>query len=279
MGENLTKNVKLWAKKLGAKLVGIASADFFQKAPNGFHPRYILPDAHSVIVIAVPLLYGVIEKSTPFKPYETYLHTHTLKHGMPNREYAVQYLYLNSKLDQIVQELGYLLEDRGFSAFPVHSSAPSAGSGIEFVEGLNFTPAEILDRYKFGEISHRHSAVLAGLGEIGLNNLLITSEYGPRVRLASLITNAPLVNDHPFSGVLCKGKQDPKKCNLCIKACPFKALPNCTKTIKNPLEYNKVNKFRCNTESRKSVQMVLGNWPHAICGICIKACPVGKKIP
>ena len=74
MGENLTKNVKLWAKKLGAKLVGIASADFFQKAPKGFHPRYILPDAHSVIVIAVPLLYGVIEKSTPFKPYETYLH-------------------------------------------------------------------------------------------------------------------------------------------------------------------------------------------------------------
>ena len=275
----LTEDVKQWAREWGARLVGIASADRFEGAPEGYHPRDILPGATSVVVIAVPLLYGVVEKSRPFKPCETYLHPHTLKYGMPNRQYAVQYVSLNAKLDRIVQELGYLLEERGFYAFPVQASQPSAGMGVEFAPGVTVTPEENIDTYRRGELSHRHAATLAGLGEIGLNNLFMTPEYGPRVRLASLITDAPLVPDEPFAGRLCKGKEDPGKCNLCIKACPFKAFPEARQAISGPLKYNMVNKLSCREDSFKSLQLVSGNWVHAICGICIKVCPVGKKMP
>ncbi len=275
----LTEDVKLWARGLGAKLVGIASADKFEGAPEGFHPREILPDAKSVVVIAVPLLYGVIEKSHPFKPYETYIDPQTLKHGMPNREYAVQYVALNAKLDRIVQEIGYSLEERGFYAFPVQASLPNAGMGIEFDTGTKILPEERIQKYLRGAISQRHAAVLAGLGEIGLNNLFMTPEYGPRVRIASLITDAPLIPDEPFSRVLCKGKEDPKTCNLCIKCCPFNAIPESKEAITDPLKYNVVNKFQCREESGKVLKLVLGNWVHAICGICIKVCPIGKRLP
>jgi hypothetical protein len=141
MEKAITGEVKLLAKKLGARLVGIASADRFEGAPQGFDPRDILPGARSVVVVAVPLLYGVVERSRPFKPYETYLHAHTLKHGMPNREYAAQYVSLNAKLDRMVQDLGYALEERGFYAFPVHASTPTAGMGIEFSPEANITGA------------------------------------------------------------------------------------------------------------------------------------------
>jgi epoxyqueuosine reductase QueG len=275
----LTEDVKLWARGLGAKLVGIASADNFKGAPEGFHPWEILPDAKSVVVIAVPLLYGVIEKSHPFKPYETYIDPQTLKYGMPNREYAVQYVSLNAKLDRIVQEIGYSLEERGFYAFPVQASLPNAGMGIEFDTGTKISSEERIQKFLRGAISQRHAAVLAGLGEIGLNNLFMTPEYGPRVRIASLITDAPLVPDEPFSGVLCKGKKDPKTCNLCIKSCPFNAIPESKEAIADPLKYNVVNKFRCREESGKVLKLVLGNWVHAICGICIKVCPIGKRLP
>ena len=40
--------------------------------------------------------------------------------------------------------------------------------------------------------SHRHAAFLAGLGNFGVNNMLLTPEYGPRVRFGSVFTSAEL---------------------------------------------------------------------------------------
>jgi hypothetical protein len=41
-------------------------------------------------------------------------------------------------------------------------------------------------------------AIAAGLGEYSRMGLLITPEYGPRVRLAKVFTDAPLVPDRPI---------------------------------------------------------------------------------
>jgi len=60
-------------------------------------------------------------------------------------------------------------------------------------------------------------AIDAGLGELGRNGLLITPKYGPRVRLAKVITDMPLIPDFPISfGVkeFCEG------CMLCAIDCP-----------------------------------------------------------
>jgi Pyruvate/2-oxoacid:ferredoxin oxidoreductase delta subunit len=66
-------------------------------------------------------------------------------------------------------------------------------------------------------------AQMAGLGWIGLNGIIITPEYGPRVRLAAVFTsieNLPLTaeNEHSWVADYCS------KCKICIKKCPPKAL-------------------------------------------------------
>jgi len=48
-----------------------------------------------------------------------------------------------------------------------------------------YCPVEMSKKTKgfTGDVSLRHAAVAAGLGVVGRNNLLVTPEFGPRVRL------------------------------------------------------------------------------------------------
>jgi len=64
-------------------------------------------------------------------------------------------------------------------------------------------------------------AIDAGLGELGRNGLLITPQYGPRVRLCKIFTDLPLEPDQPIEfGV----KEFCKKCKLCAKHCEAGAI-------------------------------------------------------
>jgi epoxyqueuosine reductase QueG len=63
-------------------------------------------------------------------------------------------------------------------------------------------------------------AIKAGLGEYGRHGLVITPEFGPRVRFGKIFTDMPLAHDVPLRfGVteFCEA------CNLCAKACPAAA--------------------------------------------------------
>jgi len=64
-------------------------------------------------------------------------------------------------------------------------------------------------------------AIDAGLGELGRNGLLITPQYGPRVRLCKILTDLPLEPDKPIEfGV----KEFCKKCKLCAENCEVDAI-------------------------------------------------------
>ncbi|MCD6431373.1 reductive dehalogenase [Candidatus Bathyarchaeota archaeon] len=64
-------------------------------------------------------------------------------------------------------------------------------------------------------------AIDAGLGELGRNGLLITPQYGPRVRLCKILTDLPLEPDKPIEfGV----KEFCKKCKLCAEHCEAGAI-------------------------------------------------------
>ena len=70
----------------------------------------------------------------------------------------------------------------------------------------------------YADFSHRHAAVAAGLGDLGLNGLFLSPEFGIRQRMASVITTAPLRPDEPYCGKpLCNN------CGRCLKACPVQA--------------------------------------------------------
>ena len=69
-----------------------------------------------------------------------------------------------------------------------------------------------------GGIFLKDAAVLAGLGTIGMNNLLITPELGPRVRLRPLLLDVELAPTGPIDFAPCAGCDMP-----CRSACPQEA--------------------------------------------------------
>jgi epoxyqueuosine reductase len=66
--------------------------------------------------------------------------------------------------------------------------------------------------------NHKMAATSAGLGWIGKNGLLISPEYGPRLSLATVLTDAPLRPDVPIEYCRCE------ECVLCIQHCPSRAI-------------------------------------------------------
>jgi len=69
-----------------------------------------------------------------------------------------------------------------------------------------------------GGLYLKDAAVMAGLGCIGRNNLLITPEFGPRVRLRAVILSAALPPTGPIAFDPCEGCDAP-----CLAHCPQRA--------------------------------------------------------
>lgn len=53
----------------------------------------------------------------------------------------------------------------------------------------------VVSRRLAGDLSHKHAAVACGLGNFGLNNLVISPGCAPRIRLVTILTNAELKYD------------------------------------------------------------------------------------
>jgi len=72
-----------------------------------------------------------------------------------------------------------------------------------------------------GGIFLKDAAVMAGFGCIGKNNLVITPQYGPRIRLRALLLDRDAVATGPLEFNPCEDCKQP-----CRKACPIKAFQN-----------------------------------------------------
>jgi len=223
--KSLTKKVKDFVRSRGAALVGIASPERLLNAPKGHSPKDFLPNVKSLISIAVK-----INRSSILQLPKT------------RKEYKLNYDMANLKLNSLAWETACFLEDKGYEAIPIPASRP-------------YNLKEI-----FGDLSHRHVAVAAGLGRFGLNNLVLTPNYGPYVRFVTVLTNAPLTLDNPLDKDICLRE----KCLKCVEICPVKALEN---PVYNPIEGWRINKEKC----FHYIYVVLGG---DVCGLCIKACPI-----
>jgi epoxyqueuosine reductase len=80
-----------------------------------------------------------------------------------------------------------------------------------------------------GGVYMKDAAVLAGLGCIGRNNLLLTPEFGPRQRLRVLLTDAELGSSGLRDYDPCAACSEP-----CRAACPRQAFPG---SVYSPADY------------------------------------------
>ena len=115
-------------------------------------------------------------------------------------------------------------------------------------------------------------ALQAGLGQYGRHGLLITPEFGPRVRIAKIFTDLPLVADEPIDfGVT----ETCNMCQRCSTACPVKAIsfvePNFD-THDGISHLKGVKKWTINAKQCFKFWANQGT----DCSICIRVCPYNR---
>lgn len=158
----------------------------------------------------------------------------------PTRLYFHHYRTVNACLDQAALRIVNFIQRSGYAALPVPASI-------------------ILDwERQSAHLSHKKIGVLAGLGWIGRNNLLVNEKYGSQFRLATILTDMPIKTDKPL-------KKNCGDCYLCVKVCPAGAIKG------DPGEFDHIKCFEKLKEFQR--QKLVDQY---ICGVCVNTCR-GKK--
>ncbi len=157
------------------------------------------------------------------------------------------YDIINQRLDHITSRLSGMLQDRGIQVLPIPASS-------------------IVDQERLvGLFSHKMAAHLAGLGWIGKSCLLITPEAGPRVRWATILTDAPIPTGHPME-VHCGS------CTECVNICPVSAFTGRNFDPSEPRSA-RYDAHKCERYFREMEKTAAP----AACGLCMYICPHGRK--
>lgn len=199
----LTEEVRALAVREGGDLVGIAPAAALADVEPGQRPREYMPSARCVVSIAVHIPHGVCDVwGEP---------------GDGNRTAGPYLLYGYGVTSWEVSRISLLvarhLELAGYRSI----CFPPAWSS-SYYRSYHLRAEGVLSQ----DFPHQAAAVAAGLGELGLSRLCLTPEFGARQRFGSVLTDAPLTTDEPYSGPsLCR----PEECGRrCLEDCPARAL-------------------------------------------------------
>jgi len=231
---SMETDLEKMAKELGADLFGIADLTVAQAFVCKQGGEYLRKFSRA-ISIGVRLLDAVVD--------ELY------RHEDPAAIYTYTALYnsVNSSLDHVGLLLAKRIQEKGYRAYAIPAS-------------------QTVDSDKLiGVFSHKLAANLAGLGWIGKSCLLITPSYGPRVRFATILTDA----------LLKAGSQIDEKCNdcrECMDICPVKAFTGASFDPSKPREV-RFNAHLCRSYRKKREER-LGE---GYCGLCVYVCPHGRS--
>lgn len=232
MSIQLKRAVKKRCTELDIPLVGFARAErwgvplFSPWVPEEFRPDAIVPGTKTVIVIGIPVSLPALETS-------------------PSIWYYEEYRTVNALLDAGSHHIASFLNEKGFPSVAI----PRDGYG--HVSVLKARPSAFF--------SHRHAALLAGLGNFGISNTILTRKFGPRARFSSVLTAAEIPQDPLVEEPLCI------ECMQCVEVCPVNAIPR-----KNYPE-GLTDKRACATRSEELAARFISP-----CGFCIKVCPIGE---
>lgn len=239
MGEmNLTKTITQTAKNQGADLVGTADLSSIRSFHLGEYESLAAVFSRSVSV-GIFLMHTIVDQLA--KPDELAAILSYHRHA---------YEVVNQRLDLIASHLASLIQAEGHRAMPIPASLT-------------------VDKEQYyGAFSHKLGAHLAGLGWIGKSSLLITPQAGPRVRWATILTDAPLDAMNEEMKSRCG------ECMECVKICPAGAIHG-RQFSANESRDMRVDVHQCDAYRQSRIE-VLG--VPFLCGLCLYICPFGREI-
>ncbi|RDY26059.1 tRNA epoxyqueuosine(34) reductase QueG [Romboutsia weinsteinii] len=121
-----------------------------------------------------------------------------------------------------------------------------------------------------GPLVDRHLAYLAGIGYFGINNNIITDEYGSYIFIGYIMSNYEFKTDEPLPRTCIK-------CGKCVKYCPGNALlGNYEMNPRRCLSYMTQKKGEL---SEEEIKLINKNKKVFGCDICQEVCPHNKKVP
>lgn len=223
------------ASALGAFRCGVA--DLAALAGLSTQPPDLLASYRFGISLAVRLDDAVVDGLLP---------PDNPRPGEPTAAYARLYADCNRRLDGMAVAVARFLQGRTYRAEAIPASETLLGHS--------------------GALPHKAIARQAGLGWVGQHLLLIVPGAGPRVRLATVLTDALLPAGQPISG-------DCGSCRRCLSACPVSALhfvpyqdyPERAEALDVAACAARLATFRRNP--------AIG---HSVCGMCMAVCPAGR---
>src|SRR4030042_1677366 len=259
------KLVKTLVKDWGADLVGIASVERFEGAPPGHGPLDLMPRAKSVIVAGVRI-------PDPIVDYDEY--------HLKMKEMAPE-LGIQASIENFYMQMGHYVEDMMLNIIAI-----KLANRLEIDWGKRSLPTPNAQHTGLGHpvmgapmgfFSQRHAAVRAGLGEFGLSGLVITPQYGPRVRYVSIITEADLEPDPLLTEKVClRGKCGGSNGPACQQKCVNKAI-----SLRPGTDMDKVFiDIPVSLDRTKCINMAStqGAFGCTYVGTCLRMCPIGKKV-
>ena len=230
--ETFTRIVKRAARHLGADLVGIAELDM----------RWVYSHHY-------------ITKTKESKPVE-------IDDGCKNviaMGVEMDYDMVNSAPNALHQAI---------VSFTYSRMAFLAGGVAQFIRSLGFNAIPSINDTALNV----PIAMDAGLGELGRQGVLITPQFGPRQRLCKIITDIPLVYDHPIEfGV----RKFCESCKKCAQHCPSGAVWDRDATTEITGISNNPGVFKWPMAAEKCREYFSKAGTN--CGICIRVCPYNKE--
>lgn len=230
MNSKATLNINKLLMDIEVDKIGILSLEKFADGSLLKKARTLLKEPRSIIVIAMEIFPEVV----------SFLKFQKIEGALALRDlYKQNSNTVEGRLGWEIYRIVKNLHSAGYQGVPMPSSGPYDS---RFLEGV---------------FSYKHAAEKAGLGILGWNGLLITPEYGPRVRIACVVTDASLGTSPPtrleIPCIKCRG--------ACIKMCPAKAISKPGKE-----QIYKIDKYLCSTYLTAS----------GMCSECVRVCPAGR---
>jgi epoxyqueuosine reductase len=193
---NISRQITVKAKSFGASLAGIADAKLLKLSPSH-------------------LIYPKMEQSLGAGSRETAEGIELGKIAWPSNAKAVVVIAVEHKKDE--PQLDWWDGRKGTPGNRILiqiNNNPSDWVQEKFAIKTHKLPYHV----EKGGIFLKDSAVMAGLGCIGKNNLLVTPEFGPRIRLRAMILEEEVEPTGPVQFDPCDGCKEP-----CRHACPQNA--------------------------------------------------------